>query len=844
MNKYLIAALLMFSAAGESMAKNPWSLQTQPDKSVSGIRYIKPQRALYYSLDPTVLESQLRQAPTEEDYRHGEQSYTIELPVPEGGFEKFKIASSPVMEAGLMNKYPGITTYIAQGIDRPSLHGRLDFTYKGFHAMLIGKEGTIFIDPLTLDTKTAYQVYYKHDYINTDKTFICGNTEEQFIPEKSLASGLSSIGETLRTYRLALATTFEYSSFSGGTVSSVLSAMVTSINRVTGVYESELAVRLVLIANTDTLIFLTSSDPYTNNNGATMLNQNQTTVNARIGSANYDIGHVFSTGGGGIAQYACVCSNSSKARGVTGSGSPVGDPYDIDYVAHEMGHQFSGSHTFNSTIGSCGGGNRSANTAWEPGSGVTIMAYAGICGSDDVASNSIAYFHTGSFDEMNNFITNGNGNNCASQTATGNTAPVIAPFPTSYAAPYLCGLILNGTATDANNDVLSYSWEQVDVGPAGAWNAPTGNAPLFRSYPPVDNGTRYCPRIVNVMNNTSPIGEWKPNYARTLKFKLTARDNRAGGAGVVNTPTPLTVQIVNTPDTFKVTYPNSTGISWQGLSSQTITWKVANTTAAPINCQAVDIFLSTNNGASFPVQLAGNVPNTGSYVIAVPNTPSTSCRIMIVGNGNIFFDVNDRNFTITSNPAGITSLNCAGATVNGQLVANQSTSGVVLSIPYTGGQSGSFAAQSISSTGVTGLSAACPAGNFANGSGSLSLGVFGIPSGMGDANFLIAIGGQSCTVTIPITTAAGFSRINTDTELKIYPNPNSGSFVLEFENPFSGSVNIEIFDVLGQSVFQTEMQKNGRRVAMPLQVANLSKGNYILRVSHKEFASYRKFIKD
>jgi hypothetical protein len=346
------------------------------------------------------------------------------------------------------------------------------------------------------------------------------------------------------------------------------------------------------------------------------------------------------------------------------------------------------------------------------------------------------------------------------------------------------------------------------------------------------------------MNNTSPIGEWKPNYARTLKFKLTARDNRAGGAGVVNTPTPLTVQIVNTPDTFKVTYPNSTGISWQGLSSQTITWKVANTTAAPINCQAVDIFLSTNNGASFPVQLAGNVPNTGSYVIAVPNTPSTSCRIMIVGNGNIFFDVNDRNFTITSNPAGITSLNCAGATVNGQLVANQSTSGVVLSIPYTGGQSGSFAAQSISSTGVTGLSAACPAGNFANGSGSLSLGVFGIPSGMGDANFLIAIGGQSCTVTIPITTAAGFSRINTDTELKIYPNPNSGSFVLEFENPFSGSVNIEIFDVLGQSVFQTEMQKNGRRVAMPLQVANLSKGNYILRVSHKEFASYRKFIKD
>lgn len=629
-----------------------WSDAEERALVPAGERWIIPQSYRTLALNVPALQETLAAAPLEGTPAAADSAVVLALPLPDGGYGRFRIVQSPVMAPELAAQFPEITTYAGQGLDDPTATTRLDWTPAGFHAIIFGLAGTVYIDPFSRGDVSHYISYYAHDFVRSpDKQFeetlpLAGDGEALRAELAALRArgALAASGSELRTYRLAMAATGEYTTFHGGTVNAGMAAIVTTVNRVTGIYEREVAVRMVLIANNNQIVYTNpATDPYTNNNGSAMLGQNQANLDAVIGNANYDIGHVFSTGGGGVAYLAVVCRAGSKARGVTGSSQPVGDPFDVDYVAHEIGHQFGGNHSFNGNAGSCSGGNRNGPTAYEPGSGSTIMAYAGICGAQNLQSNSDDYFHGVNLDEIVAYTTAGSGNSCPVTTATGNTPPTVNVGAGGFTIPSQTPFALTGSASDPNGDALTYNWEEFDLGPAGAPNNPL-SPPFFRSWLATVSPTRTFPRLSDLVNNTTVIGEVLPNVTRALNFRLTVRDNRLGGGGVNSANVSFNVTTAAGP--FTVTAPN-TAVTWAGNSQQTVTWNVANTTAAPVSCANVDIALSTDGGYTFPLPLVSNTPNDGAQTITVPNIGSSSARVRVSCANNIFFDISNVNFTIT-----------------------------------------------------------------------------------------------------------------------------------------------------------------------------------------------------
>ncbi|MDQ3020780.1 MAG: M12 family metallo-peptidase [Bacteroidota bacterium] len=616
-----------------------WSDVTEISFTLKGERRILPLKYRTVKTDFNNLNNILGSAPFELSERARNSPFIIELPAPDGTLSKFLVTEYSMMEPGLAAQFPEIKTYNIKGIDDPYATGKIDLTISGFHAMVLTPNGDYFIDPYSSDEKEIYISYYKSDFSSKEK-FECYVNEE--IINDGTGNNSILTGQQLRTYRLACAATGEYTAFFGGTVTQGLSAIVTAVNRVNGVYERDASVRMTLVANNNLLIYTNpSTDPYTNNNGGAMLNQNQTTCTNVIGSANYDIGHVFSTGGGGVAGLGVVCINGSKAFGVTGLPTPVGDPFYIDYVAHEIGHQFSGNHTFNGT--GCGGTNGS--TAWEPGSGSTIMAYAGICGADDLQPNSDAYFHSGSVTEITNYTQFSNGSTCPVVTNTGNTPPTVTVPTSGFTIPINTPFQLTGSATDVENPgSLTYCWEEFDIGPAGSPNSPSGNAPIFRSFSPVVSPSRTFPKLSNLVTNTQTIGEILPSYTRNLNFRLTVRDNSVGGGGINFGSVSFAVN--STGGAFLVTQPN-TNVNWNSGVPQTVTWNAGSTASAPFNVSLVNIKLSTNGGNTFATTLLANTPNDGSQSVTLPNISITNARIKVEAVGNIFFDISNTNFTIT-----------------------------------------------------------------------------------------------------------------------------------------------------------------------------------------------------
>ena len=568
----------------------------------------------------------------------------LTIPLPDGRFERIQVEESSIFSPELQAQYADIHTYVAHGIDDPTMTGRLDYTPAGFHAMLMSDRGALFVDPAG-DQSNEYVSYWKADA--TGEKFYCAVHGDEVVPGKDdvieLASapaivplGLNPAGGQLRTYRLALSATGEYTQFFDGNPPAMgtpgtVAQIATTINRVTGVYEREVQIRLNL---TTTRIFPDpATDPFSSGDFRT---ENQTALDANPGNANYDIGHVLHRANlGGVATLGVVCVAGSKARGFTSRNNPTGDPFDIDYVAHEMGHQFAGNHTWTSNSNACADNTQFVGgSAYEPGSGSTIMSYAGICSPDDVQANSDAYFHTRSYDEILAFRTGGNGSTCGTVTPTGNAAPTISAGP-DCTIPRNTPFTL--TATGADPDGITFNWEQFDAGTHGQLPAP-GNTtgPMFRSRPATASASRTFPRFVDILSGAATPWEVLPNVDRTMNFRATARDNRAGGGGVDYDS--MVVTVSGAP--FGLTFPAS-GSSLECGGPETIQWTVGGGAVAP----NVAIQLSTNNGGSFSTVLA-STPNDGSQGITMPRSLTTQARIQLVPSAQCFFNVS-RQFSIT-----------------------------------------------------------------------------------------------------------------------------------------------------------------------------------------------------
>ncbi|MBK1896513.1 reprolysin-like metallopeptidase [Chryseobacterium paridis] len=650
----LIGVLLM---TGISFAQTDrlWSQSSQKTSNNVFENKTNINNPKVYTLDINGLKSALSRAPKR--LSAGEKSEVIiSFPNSDGKMENFKVRENSNFDPQLAAKYPDIKSYVGDGLGDSNSTVYFSISPLGLSSMEIyGDKSAVFIEPYTKDLST-YVVYKKSDKKDNLNKFECTviDVAQKGVSNINLTARPNADDAKLRTFRLALSCTGEYTTYFGGTKANALAAMNNTMTRVNGVFEKDFAAKMVLISNNDDVIYTNAStDPYSPSSSMNNWNsQLQSTLTSVIGEANYDIGHLFgATGGGGNAGcIGCVCTNGSKGSGYTSPADaiPSGDNFDIDYVAHEMGHQFGGNHTFSMS-------NEGTGANMEPGSGSTIMGYAGIT-AQDVQPHSDAFFHAISIQQITNNI---KAKTCPVSTATGNSIPT-ANAGLDYTIPKGTPFVLTGTGTDADGDSLTYIWEQMDnasssqTGASSAASATKASGPTFRSWTPTTAPVRYFPRMASILTGaTTTAGteitvEALSNVARTLNFRFTTRDNRAGGSGNNSDDAVITVNATAGP--FTVSSQNS-ATTYTGGTSQTVTWDVAGTTANGVNAANVDILWSTDSGNTWTTLLAGT-PNDGTQAVTIPNTSTTTGRIMVKGSNHIFFDVNNANITVNAGSGG------------------------------------------------------------------------------------------------------------------------------------------------------------------------------------------------
>lgn len=669
-----------------------WQDLNEPEQAAKGLSASAPVYYRALKADAALLTQALALAPLEDTSSDGA---TLELPMPDGSMQQFEVVNSPMLSPELAQDYPEIETYAVRGIDNPAITGRLDMTAVGFHAMLSTPAGTVFIDP---DDNANYRSFYKKDFIAETEAAtadrVCHLTHEEGEVEGISAASFNYAARIVtsasrRIYRLAVTTTSGYSQVFNNSPSLIFSNVVTAVNRVNQVYARDLGVLLQLNA----VLANINATPFEGLTISEALAKNQALLDASIGVDAYDLGHVFGVSGGGLAQLGAACT-ALKAHGFSGYPTPNNDVFYIDLLAHELGHQLNASHTFNGSTRSCAGVNRAAASAVEPGSGSTIMAYAGICGAENLQDNSDAVFHATSIDQINNFVFSGAGSSCGSLASIFNGMPDVDAGATVIIPQGTPFVLTIDELTDPYGDTLSYQWDQMDTNgtatDAATFGQDLGDNPLFRSFVPKNTPTRYFPRLSTLLSGVSDPAETLPTTDRSLNFRLTVRD---GNSGVADDDRVVNVNSGLGP--FAITDVTQVG------SNLNIQWNPADTGAI---CSQLDVSLLSfsSDGQTYcdsqdnPALDLGAIPNLASGTTQVPlpaDLSVTRARLMLSCSTNIFFALSDTDLTISSPGAPVAS-DCKGtdgeAIAHGGVTISPSTSEVIQSGVKTSGGGGAI----------------------------------------------------------------------------------------------------------------------------------------------------------